>query len=176
MKENSLDDFGFVIAYLLPGLVALWGCGYFEPTIRSWFGAVPENAPTIGGFLYVTLASLAAGLVASTVRWMLIDTLFHRTGIPRPHWNFSRLQANVAAFDFLVGIHYRYYQFYANGAVAVVFTSVARHLAAGQRAHGLDMLDLAAVVLIAVLLAGARDTFRKYCTRVGQVLTTSAPQ
>jgi len=42
------------------------------------------NAPTIGGFLYATLASLAVGLLINAVRWALVqEVLFH--GITRLH-------------------------------------------------------------------------------------------
>ena len=65
MTEWTDKNFGLVIAYLLPGFVALWGVGCFSPTVASWISASPQGAPTVAGVCYVTLASLAAGLIAN---------------------------------------------------------------------------------------------------------------
>jgi len=170
VKESSVTNFGLLIAFMLPGFVALWGVSYVAEPVQSWLGASPADAPTVGGFLYVTLASIAAGLTVSTVRWMVIDTLHHATGLARPAWDFSLLQQHVAAFDVLVEFHYRYYLFYGNMAVAVVFTSLIRHFAAPGGPIFLDTTDAAAMMLTLVFLAGSRDTLSKYYRRGGQLL------
>jgi hypothetical protein len=169
LKESSVTNFGLLIAFLLPGLVALWGVSFLSETIRSWLGAPPADAPSVGGFLYVTLAAILAGLTVSTVRWLLVDTLHHFTGLARPTWDFSRLQENVAAYDMLIEIHYRYYQFYANMVVALAFAAIARHLAPAA-GFQLDATDVAIAGLIAVFLAGSRDTLGKYYRRAAQLL------
>src|ERR1043166_3090482 len=130
-RETPLTDFGLLIAYVLPGFLALWGGTAVSPVLRAWFGTPPANAPTVGGFLSLTVASIAAGLTVSTVRWLLVDTLHHRTGIPPPPWDFSALERNVTAFGVLIEIHYRYYQWYANALVALVWVYGARRWAAG---------------------------------------------
>ena len=55
------DTFGPLIAYLVSGATVLFGFSQFSPTLRTWFAVTPADAPTIGGFLYLTVASLAAG-------------------------------------------------------------------------------------------------------------------
>ena len=69
--------------------------------LRVWIAGESGSGQTVGGFLYVTLASAAAGLMTSTVRWALIDTIHHWTGLKEPSWDFSRLQEHVAAFKLL---------------------------------------------------------------------------
>lgn len=120
VKSVSSDNFGLLIAYLVPGFVTLWGLRSWFPAIDSWMDAPPAEAPTVGGFLYVTLGSTAAGLVVSAVRWAVVDHLYHCTGIPAPRWNFAKLTGNLAAFESIVQDHYRYYQCYANMQVAVI--------------------------------------------------------
>ena len=110
MRDVTNQNFGLLIAYVLPGVTALWGASYLSPTVRVWLGSAPADAPTVGGFLYLTIAAVAAGLIASTVRWAVVDTLHHVTGIPRPTWDFSRLQSNISAFNLIVEHQYRYYQ------------------------------------------------------------------
>jgi hypothetical protein len=54
---------------LLPGFVTVWGVSYFSPTVESWIAASQPGAPSVAGFMYVTLASLGAGLTVSGIRW-----------------------------------------------------------------------------------------------------------
>ena len=99
MKDLTTGNFGILIAFVLPGAVALLGVSYFSPAVEAWLDGAASASPTIGGFLYLTLAAVAAGLTASTVRWMVIDTIHHCTGIPRPQWDFSRFDQKVAGYD-----------------------------------------------------------------------------
>ncbi len=113
VQSVTNDNFGPLIAYLVPGAVALAGFSPFSATLGAWFASAPADAPSIGGFLYLTVASLAAGMTVSAVRWAVIDTLHARTGLPPPKLDFSLLGGNVEAFVLLIEIHYRHYQFYA---------------------------------------------------------------
>lgn len=112
MQSVTNAMIGPLIAYLVPGMTVLFGLGQFSPTLRGWFAPAPDGPPTVGGFLYLTVASLATGMVVSAVRWAVVDTLHGRTGL-RPLLDFSRLGRNVEAFALLIEIHYRHYQFYA---------------------------------------------------------------
>ncbi len=118
MSELSEKSFGLLIAYVLPGFVTLWGISLFSPTVESWITNSQHGAPTVAGFLYVTLASLSAGLTVSAIRWILIDNLHHATGVKPPKWEFANLDDRLQGFLALVENHYRYYQFYANSVVA----------------------------------------------------------
>ena len=123
IKPSSTTSFGLLIAYVVPGFTSLWGASYLSPTLRSWLGAEPAQTASLGGFLFVTVASIVAGLTVSTIRWATIDPVLHRLGVPRPGWNFSRLQTHIDAYCALVENHYRYYQFYANMVVATYGSS-----------------------------------------------------
>lgn len=92
MKEVSKQNFGLVIAYLLPGLVALWGVSYFSDTVRLWLTTGGQTAPSVAGFLYVTLAAFTAGLTLGAIRAVTVDLLHHCTGVPKPEWDFSEFQ------------------------------------------------------------------------------------
>ncbi len=170
MKQVSSSNFGLLIANVVPGFAALWGASYFSETVRVWLGSSPVNAPTVGGFLYVTIASVALGLTVSSVRWLLIDTIHHRTGIREPEWDFSRLQKNIAAYRTLVEIHYQYYQFFANGLVALVFVYVARRLTLGFFSSPLGWADVVFCLVGTAYFVTSRDNLRKYYSRVAMLL------
>lgn len=170
MKDVSPGNFGILIAFVLPGFVVLWGASYFSATVRQWLSA--DTTPTIGGFMFGTLASVAAGVTVSTVRWMVIDTIHHWTGIRQPPWNFARLGENVSAYNVLNDIHYKFYQFHANGLIALVFVYVARRIRLGILAAPVGWLDFGFALLSLVLFVGSRDMLRKYYGRVSQLLGT----
>ncbi len=175
MKDVSSSNFGLVIAHLVPGAVALAGFRPFSATVQSWFATEPLDAPTVGGFMYVTLASIAAGVTLNTVRWAVLDTIHSWTGLPQPAWNFSRLRDNVAAYTVLNEIHYKYYQFHGNLLVALLVVYVARRIHLGALTAPLGWLDLGFLLLSVILFVGSRDTLRKYYARVSQFLGTGKP-
>ena len=91
--NDSLDrSFGLVIAFLLPGFISVLGIMALSPTVASWLSSSTALSPTIGNMAvsYVVLCSLGTGLIASAFRWLLIDSLMHRTGLRRPESLISR--------------------------------------------------------------------------------------
>jgi len=58
MREVNTQSFGYIIAFLLPGFIILVGLAQTSPTVAKWLGASGTDAPTIGGFLYGTLAAI----------------------------------------------------------------------------------------------------------------------
>ena len=176
MREVTGQNFGFLIAYVLPGFVTLWGISYFSPTVAGWLFAPPgatNSTASVGGFLYVTLASVGAGLTASTIRWALIDRLHHLTGIRRPSWDDSKLQERLGAFEALVENHYRYYQFYGNMLVAMLLLVGARMAVSGRGLTNPDLIDCGILALAVLYWAGSRDTLRHYYTRAAFLLGTT---
>ena len=166
VKDVTTNNFGLLIAFVLPGFVLLWGMAPYSSTIREWLGHATSNAPTVGGFLYVTLASVGLGQLVSTLRWLLIDSLHHGTGIDKPNIDFSRLKDSVDAFDRLIEIHYRYYQWHANALIASMIAAVLHWSANGFRCHELCLL----MAIDVLLYLGSRDTLQKYYRRVEDLL------
>jgi len=171
MRDVTPDNFGPLIAYIVPGGTVLLGFSPFSPVLQSWFSGVPPNAPTLGGFLYLTLASLAVGMTVSAVRWGIVDTLHAWTGIPLPKLNFARLGNNVAAFHLLIEIHYHHYQFYANMLVATATAYVCYRIHVGNSSSW-GWLDVGAILLETIFYLASRDTLWKYYSRAGQLLSS----
>ena len=172
-KESPVNDFGLLIAFVLPGFTALWGIAQVSAPVRAWMGTPPADPPTVAGFLNITVASITAGLAVSTVRWLLIDSLHHRTGVRPPDWDFSALTRNVAAFALVVDHYYRYYQFYANMLVSLALVLAARWATVEPSAVGWP--DAGLLALMAVFFLGSRDSLKRYYARGGQLMRTSRP-
>jgi hypothetical protein len=173
VETITTKNFGLVIAFLLPGFIALCGLSFQSSIIRTWIiGGGATTPVTVGGFLYSTLAALVVGLLCSTIRWLCLDTLHHRTGIRRPHWDYTRLQENLGAYTLFEENHYRYYQFYGNSLVAWIIGYGAWRLA---ETRGLwSWSDILLVAAGALLFLGSRDTLRKYYQRVRVLLSSKS--
>ena len=160
--------FGLVIAYLLPGFVALAGIAPLVPMVAGWLDAGNQTA-SLGAPLYALLAATAAGMVVSCFRWLLIDRIHAVTGLGGPAFNARALEERPGAVLFLLENHYRFHLFYANTLVAVIWTYVV-HRRLGTSPRLGTGTDVAVVVLCAVLFAGSRDALAKYRNRIKELV------
>lgn len=175
MTAVTADNFGFLIAYLLPGFLCVWGFRPYFDAEQLGLASPSAGTPTVGGFLYGTLASLAAGLMVSALRWAVVDRLYHRTGIPPPRWDFRKLAGQLGAFEGLVANHYRFFQFYANSLTSIALVS-AVGLVAQRRWPGQDpWTDAFVLGVCGLLVVASRDTLRKYYRRVDDLLCEDEP-
>lgn len=161
INHVNTSNFGILIAFVLPGSLMLWGVEPYSLTLQSWLGQPADKALTVAGFLFVTVVSIWLGMLASTVRWLVIDFILHKWFVRKPTWNFRRLRDSVAAFERLIEIHYRFYQWAANSVVALTVCALLRWYAAGFNFSQLVML----VVMNLILFLGARDSLEKYYQR-----------
>lgn len=167
MKTATTESFGLLIAYLIPGFIVLWGMSHFSSDIQGWMGVAERSTESIGGFLYGTVAAIGAGLTASTVRWLLIDPIHHWTGIRPPTWEVGNLHTHTTVLEILIDSYYRYFQFYANSAVAITFAATTHWIA-----DGFQWVEFAVVFALCTLfLAGSRNTLSKYYAQVKDILS-----
>lgn len=170
MSDASTKHFGYLIAYVLPGFVMLWGLRPLSPTIDAWLSTSPAFPAGIEAVAFVGLAAIAAGMTVSAARWLLIDSMHAWSGLPRPIWNDANLNERLSAFEALVDAHFRYYQFYANMAVATAAAflialwteafSIGTHPAWSAAFAGLEVL----------FLVSSRDNLQRYYRRASRLL------
>lgn len=169
MESVNKDSFGPLIAYLVPGATALLGISRFSQPVQNWFASAPLDVPTLGGFLYLTVSSIAVGMTISAVRWVTLDFLHERTGVASPAFDFSKLGHNVPAFSLLIDIHYRHYLFYSNMFVATAFAYACYRIDLGTL-WPMGSLDLGVVFIEVIFFVTSRDTLKKYYRRGEQLL------
>lgn len=170
MGDLSARNFGLLIAYVLPGFVVLWGLAYLSPTIAAWLNGAGVAGPSVGGFLYVFVASVGCGMTASAFRWTLLDRALHHTGIRKPYFNFAMIHERLQGFERIVADHYQYYQFYGNTFIALI---VAYPLWRLHSNAGSLPSDAVFLTIEAVFVAGARDALRVFYRRASQLLGES---
>ena len=107
-------------------------------------------------------------MTVTAIRWASVDLLHAKTGLRPPALNFARLAGNVDAFNMLIEIHYRHYQFYANMFVA---TAIAFACQRSAISVGPGWLDSGFIALEAVFFYTSRDTLQKYYQRTRQLLS-----
>ena len=168
--DFSGRNFGLLIAYVIPGFIALWGLSWTYEPVRLWLQGAAPSGPTFGGALYVVMASVACGLIANAFRWVFVDQLHHRTGLPHPDWDDSHLQEHLEAFDYLVENHYRFYQFYGASLVATLAAYAAWRLSGVHDSSG--RAELIVSVLTWVFLVSSRDALTKYYSGTALLLGT----
>jgi len=170
--ENSFDkNFGVVIAFLIPGFLLLWGLSFSYSEISNWLAnsSAPSD-PTVGGFLYATLASLGLGLLISAVRWLIIDFILSKLDISDEGINYEKLNdANKsAAYMLIVENHYRYYQYYANSLIAILIAFCA-YLFSDHELPPWPIWLLVALIVV-VLFLGSKDSLDKCYKRAKEIL------
>lgn len=164
--QVSDNTFGLFIAYVLPGFTAIHGLPLGSSSAAGWTTIFSTSTPSFVDLLIVVLQATTMGLVISTVRWLIVDTLHHRTGIVAPAWNVAKLGHGIAALELLIQIHYRYYKFYANTAVALSWS-----LAVGGWALGVWAI-VGHVALMGLFLVASRDALRKYYERTSALFSS----
>jgi hypothetical protein len=169
MKDVTEKNFGVIIAFLLPGSLLLWGLSYSSAEIAGWLAkSSAANAPTIGGFLYATVASLALGLLVSAFRYLIIDNfLRYVTCLRYPDFDFTKLKDEDAyrVFQGALENHYRYYQYYSNTLVALIMAFSLYVMSAREWPRPVVWIVVIATAL--VLLLASRDSLKKYYERRG---------
>jgi hypothetical protein len=165
--EPLARNFGLLIAYIIPGFIALLGLSLVSEPIRLWLLGAGASGPSIGGVVYLMLACVAAGMTASAVRWALVDAIHHRCGLVRPVWDDARLMERLDAYLTLIEIHYRYYQFYSNSLVALLFSFGIK-----CRRDGIacGWLEGGVLFVSVVFYAASRDALSRYYHRSALLL------
>ena len=166
MKEVHNENFGLIIAYLIPGGVSLVGISQVSTTVSSWLGASSATSPTVMGFLFATLASIGLGVCLNLFRYLTIDNFHQWMGIRKGRRDYSSLQEHVAAIDFVVQNQFRYHQFYGNVLIAMALN----HCLAWKLELVSPAMAACLVLGEGVLFIGSRICFRNYCARLDEIL------
>ena len=121
MQQDHLGkSFGLVIAFLVPGMIGLYAASLHVPIFQSWFEAAAGARTTVGGFLFIVIASSGTGVFLSGVRWYVLEWLIKR-GVSTKHDTSKRGETQTElVYQNMRQQHYDFYLFYSNTLVALV--------------------------------------------------------
>ena len=172
MVKDIALDFGTLIAYLIPGYVALRALAGLGVAANE---LLPEGATFDGqGVVVITVGSLVAGMLVSIVRAVVLERTFalgfQTTSKLPPHWrrirpatlDYARLadEGRMAAYQEAKASEKRPFQFYGNTFLAITLLLVAR-LATGATPIT-DPSTFVLLVAMAFLYVGARSAYYRY--------------
>src|SRR5258708_34272697 len=129
MAQFEPIDFGIVIAFILPGSVAVYGLRYVSPRISALWSMLESGQVVIGPLILLALATLAVGLIVSSLRVVLLEPIFHVIGVRQEQVDYQKL-ANADQREFfkeMIKNVYRYEQFYGNTFLALLLCSFLRY-------------------------------------------------
>lgn len=172
MGDFGSTTFGYLIAYVLPGLAASVGAAFFSSHVATLFTKVidEQNLP-LG--LMGSLGAIAVGLFLSLFRALIFEEWI---------WRSERLSADdyaelasddetFRAYDRVIDEAYRFHQFWGGMALALPL------LGAGLFLGDAVLTDTERAAAISGIFAGeagaiwgATVCFRRYLVRVRRVL------
>ena len=172
-------DFGLFIAYLVPGIITVYGLSLVAPQLRTvWRGE--GSAPSVGAAVIVTLIALVFGRIVSIGRAAIIDPTF---GVPlplvscreAPHRGAVRPVApdygaltdagRRESYRLAVANEQRPYQFAGNTAVALLLAAgcwIAAQRRGERRALRMILTILWVLALVVVLYVSARISHYRF--------------
>ena len=149
-------------------MLGLYALSYFVPGLRSWFGVAASQPTTVGGFLFVIVGSVGAGVIVSGVRWLVCDWFL----VPPIKVDTSRrrIGETEVAYQALVANHYQFYQFYSNTTVALVVLFLSWLVTQQPGANALLVRGSLLLVGSVALLLFARDAMQKFSNKATKLL------
>jgi hypothetical protein len=176
-SQTTLLDRGFslTIAFLLPGLVTLFGFATVNPTVQTWFSGA-QTGPTLVGLMFVLMAALALNLVITALRWFIFEHIsWPRFGpiVPvSPVFDEQKRKDYETQFLDLRHQFYYHYLAYANTAVALPLAVVAWKLGS-ETAPPWDAfiaVSISAALMTVVLALAGRDAVIRYDERAKRLI------
>lgn len=172
MKTLPGLDFGLIIAFFLPGFVAVYALGCFSPRISEVFSALLSKDQAFGASFMITVLALSAGLVISGIRAFALDFLHEKTWPSMPDLDYSKLnsEGKLEVFKEAINNTYRFYQFYGNMFVALAFLTCVRYGVVGVDIRSQKTVFLASLLALLALLIQSRATFRNTYETAHEIL------
>lgn len=166
MEDVTKDNFGYIIAFIIPGFLGLWALSLISPIINTWLTMQTSSFVVIKDVVFVILASLGLGVFESTIRWIVFEKMIC-CRFKQAEPDFSKLKGNLGEFESIVENHYKYHQFYGNCFVVVIFYGIICLIRFSEIISFWSLVLYFVVIII--LYVGAKDALLKYQKRVKQL-------
>ena len=168
MKDLTSTSFGYVIAFLLPGLLGLYALSYWSGAVDQLLQPAIKADATVGPSVILLLIALGIGLCVSAIRFFVFEKfLCRKHHFPKDMFAKLTEETKLVSFKAVVDEHYRYHQFYGGCAVVLVVVVAGwshTHLHTASCGK-IILLVLGSMVLEWMLVQTASDAFKRYVER-----------
>ncbi len=176
LKDLTSESFGLIIAFLLPGLVAIIALSFWSGRIKEVLKSFLSEKANVNLFLLVIIAALAIGLLITSLRALIFEK-WARVAEPLSANDFAALASSdkFAAFRGAVDAHYRYHQCW--GGLVIVLPVLylgwlkETYIAAISSTYSIFILPtLCFVVFEAASTWAACEAYKNYVNRARAIL------
>ena len=175
MADVGSTTFGYVIAYLLPGLTASIGVGLLSRHAGRVFQTVIDEQNLALGLLGA-LVALALGLFLTLFRGLIVEEWLWRDDriTAEEHSELSRDEDTYRGYRSIIDELYRYHQFWGGMSIAVPLLIAGVFVRGAAEMSGLETTGLAVGLVLCELgaLWAANATYRRYITRLRLLLSS----
>jgi len=172
MKDVTSTSFGLLIAFLLPGLAALYAFSLWPGPIQSQFQVFLTAESNVGLFLLVILAAITVGLQVAAVRWVVFELLFCRMHrLSKAAFSSLGDPGKLAAFRAATDEHYRYHQFWGGMTIVLPILYFGLRVPSSNSSWAKSYWTAVVFVILEVItFAAAIEAYSRYASRANKIL------
>jgi hypothetical protein len=193
MKDITSTSFGFLIAYLLPGLVVLYAFSLWLDPIQSQLKVFLTADANVGLFLLVILTAIALGLQLTAVRWVVFELLLFKALLKIVIRKFKRwskkhrlseqfrlseddfsslgVPGKLEAFRAATDEHYRYHQFWGGMTIVLPVLYFALRSSPSYSSWTKSCWSVAVFVIIEIItFSAAIKAYSRYASRGNKIM------
>lgn len=171
-RDLTPTVFGYVVAYLLPGLSALVVLALVFNPIANLLKSFANAQSTVGLFFFVLLICLLLGMQLTACRWFLFEKLIYKSlSLTATDLSALRSAELAASFRLMIDEAYRYHQFFGAQVFVIpaLLVGVLYRFSLGWRGRLSAML--VCLVLEVITWMTAAEGWRRYVERSRAFLT-----
>ena len=172
MKDLTSTSFGYVIAFVLPGIVGLFALASWFPGLGELLEPATSKDATLGPSFFLLLSCLTVGLIIGAARHYIFQKGLCRRHQLQPDIFKGLSGERLVAFKAAVDEHYRYHQFYGGCAIAlpILFCGWIRQIWPNLGVLKSFVIILAFIGFDLFLVVTAIDAFKQYSHRSAQIV------
>ena len=116
-------NFGLLIAFFLPGSVAVYALTYPISQVAIFFLEMGKGEHLAGVITLLGVMSLVVGLIVDSIREILLDGILYKFFVERNSPDVSKYSDTTKynVFSGVIENYFRYYQFSGNTLIALFF-------------------------------------------------------
>jgi hypothetical protein len=167
-KDLTPTVFGYIVAYLLPGLAALVAVAFFLDPVANLLRSFATAQSSVGLFLFVLLLSLLMGMQLTAFRWLVFERLVYKSfALTAQELSVLRSAELAASFRLLIDEAYRYHQFFGAQVFVIPALFVGLMYRSNISWYSGSALGIGSLFLIleVVMWTTAAEGWRRYISR-----------